>query len=66
MAAKEKLNGSVDRLAEALRDVVREAAHEAMEPLRKEMKAGFEQVDKELSELRGELTYARKEAELQR
>lgn len=76
MAAKKganKLNGSVDRLAEALRDVVREAAQEAIAPmrneitgLRKEMNAGFARIDNDIAELRGELAFARKEAELQR
>ena len=34
----EKLNGSVERLAEALRDVVKEGAAEAVEPLRNELR----------------------------
>lgn len=36
--AKSKLNGSVDRLAEALRDVIREGAAEAVDPLGKQIK----------------------------
>ena len=53
MAAQErkKLNGSVDRLAEALRDVVREGVQEAVEPLRKEMQDGFEAVDKSFEQV---------------
>ena len=50
-----KLNGSVERLAEALRDVVREGAEEAVAPLREEMQAGFARIDSELTEIRGEV-----------
>ena len=44
-APHKKLNGNVDRLAEALRNVVREAAADAVEPLRQEVRVGFERTD---------------------
>ena len=66
-----KLNGSIDRLAAALRDVVKESAAEAVQPLREEiqsvreeMQNGFAQVNKDLAEVRGELAFARKQGEL--
>ena len=71
----EQLNGSAGRFAAALSEIVRDAAQEAVEPLRLEMKAGFAGIDKELaeirgevakelSEIRGEVAYARKQGEL--
>ena len=43
-----KLNGSVERLAEALRDVVREGAAEAVEPLEERLNARIDGVEERL------------------
>ncbi len=50
------LNGSVDRLSDALREVFREAAVEAVEPIRKEMGKGFRRIDGELSSIKSDVS----------
>ena len=56
---KAKLNGGIDRLASALRDVVREAAGEAIEkgvaPLRQDIAAFKAETEKQFAEVRGEI-----------
>ena len=56
---KAKLNGSIDRLASALRDVVREAAGEAIDkgvaPLREDIAAFKADTEKRFAEVRGEI-----------
>ena len=47
---KNKLNGSAERFTEALRDLVREATQEAVEPIEKKMDEGFERVDKNFAD----------------
>ena len=45
------LNGSADLLAKALRQVVKEAAQEAIGPVYESMRENFEQVDQKLGDL---------------
>ena len=66
---KNALNGSADRLAEAFRDVVQDAVKplgERIIALEANIEHRFDDVDKELAEVRGELTYARNESQLTR
>lgn len=46
--SNEKLNGSIDRLAVALRDVVREASTEAVEKVEGRLNARIDQVKKDV------------------
>lgn len=60
--AKNKLNGSAERFALALRDMVREAVREEVEPLKadiaelkKDMDERFTRVDEDIRQLRGDM-----------
>ena len=66
---KSALNGSADRLAAAFRDVVQDAVSplgERISELEAKIESRFDGVDKELAEVRGELTYARSANQLTR
>ena len=62
MAGKPKLNGSVDLLAKAMRQVFKEAVQEGVAPLREDMKTGFAEAAEERQRLRGDMEHGFKDA----
>lgn len=53
--AQDKLNGSADLLAKAMRQVFKEAVKEGTAPLRENMKAGFAEAAEERAQLRSDM-----------
>ncbi len=63
--AKDKLNGSAERFAAALRDMVRDAAREAVEPIKDDigaLKADVGALKTDVAELRGDMGSGFKDA----